>query len=82
VLQSLRNPRVLLLGIVYLGVVTPNYGISFFLPQIVNAFEDEQFRGRPDQCLPLCDWRYQHGTLGRHSDAVTSAPGTLPFPPA
>jgi D-galactonate transporter len=38
VLQSLLNPRVLLLGIVYLGVVTPNYGITFFLPQIINAF--------------------------------------------
>jgi D-galactonate transporter len=38
VLQSLLNPRVLLLGIVYLGVVTPNYGITFFLPQIIKAF--------------------------------------------
>jgi MFS family permease len=38
VLQSLLNPRVLALGIVYLGVVTPNYGISFFLPQIIKAF--------------------------------------------
>ena len=36
--QSLLNPRVLALGIVYLGVVTPNYGITFFLPQIITAF--------------------------------------------
>src|SRR5438105_15900486 len=38
VLRSLLNPRVLAFGLVYLGIVTPHYGISFFLPQIINAF--------------------------------------------
>jgi MFS transporter, ACS family, tartrate transporter len=38
VLGSLRNPRVLALGLVYFGVVAPNYGITFFLPQIIKAF--------------------------------------------
>jgi D-galactonate transporter len=38
VLQSLRNPKVLALGLVYLGVVAPNYGITFFLPQIIKGF--------------------------------------------
>jgi MFS family permease len=37
VLQSLLNPRVLTLGLVYLGVVTPNYGITFFLPRSSRA---------------------------------------------
>lgn len=38
VLQSLRNPRVLAFGLVYFGIVAPNYGITFFLPQIIKAF--------------------------------------------
>ena len=36
--QSILNPRVLALGLVYMGLVTPQYGLSFFLPQIVKAF--------------------------------------------
>jgi MFS transporter, ACS family, tartrate transporter len=36
--QALTNPRVLLLGLVYFGVVAANYGMSFWLPQIVKAF--------------------------------------------
>ena len=38
VLQSLVNPRVLGLSLVYFGMVATNYGLSFFLPQIVKAF--------------------------------------------
>ena len=36
--QALSNPRVLLLGLVYFGVVAANYGMSFWLPQIVKGF--------------------------------------------
>ena len=36
--QALRNPRVLLLGLVCFGAVITNYGVSFFLPQIVKSF--------------------------------------------
>jgi MFS transporter, ACS family, tartrate transporter len=36
--QALTNPRVLLLGLVYFGVVAANYGMSFWLPQIVKGF--------------------------------------------
>ena len=35
VLQALLNPRVLALSLVYFGAVAANYGLSFFLPQIV-----------------------------------------------
>ena len=35
VLQALLNPRVLALSLVYFGAVATNYGLSFFLPQIV-----------------------------------------------
>jgi D-galactonate transporter len=36
--QALLNPRVLALSLVYFGAVATNYGLSFFLPQIVKAF--------------------------------------------
>jgi MFS transporter, ACS family, tartrate transporter len=36
--ESLVNPRVLGLSLVYFGAVAMNYGLSFFLPQIVKAF--------------------------------------------
>ena len=32
------DPRVLGLSLVYFGAVATNYGLSFFLPQIVKAF--------------------------------------------
>ncbi|HEX2656308.1 MAG TPA: MFS transporter [Xanthobacteraceae bacterium] len=35
--QSLRDPRVIALALIYLGSVTPNYGIVFFMPQIVKG---------------------------------------------
>jgi ACS family tartrate transporter-like MFS transporter len=38
VLQALTNPRVLAIALVYFGAVAMNYGLSFFLPQIVKAF--------------------------------------------
>jgi ACS family tartrate transporter-like MFS transporter len=37
-LQTLLNPRVLALAVVYFGVVVAGYGVSFWLPQIVKAF--------------------------------------------
>ena len=36
--QALLNPKVLALSLVYFGAVACNYGIGFFLPQIVKAF--------------------------------------------
>ncbi|MEO8076359.1 MAG: MFS transporter [Acidobacteriota bacterium] len=38
VAQALMNPKVLALSVVYFGAVATNYGLSFFLPQIVKAF--------------------------------------------
>jgi MFS transporter, ACS family, tartrate transporter len=38
VLQALVNSRVLLLSAVYFGIVSGNYGLTFFLPQIVKPF--------------------------------------------
>ncbi len=38
VVQALTNPKVLALSLVYFGAVACNYGIGFFLPQIVKGF--------------------------------------------
>jgi ACS family tartrate transporter-like MFS transporter len=38
VAQALVNPRVIGLSLVYFGAVAMNYGLSFFLPQIVKTF--------------------------------------------
>ena len=38
VMQALTNPHVLALSLVYFGAVAANYGIGFFLPQIVKGF--------------------------------------------
>ncbi len=37
-LSALRQPRVLALGLVCFGAVIINYGVSFFLPQIIKGF--------------------------------------------
>src|SRR5215211_875861 len=37
-MEALRNPKVLALSVVYFGAVALNYGLSFFLPQIVKSF--------------------------------------------
>jgi nitrate/nitrite transporter NarK len=36
--QALMNGKVLALSLVYFGAVAANYGVSFFLPQIIKAF--------------------------------------------
>jgi D-galactonate transporter len=38
VAQALVNPHVIALSLVYFGAVATNYGLGFFLPQIVKAF--------------------------------------------
>jgi MFS transporter, ACS family, tartrate transporter len=43
VAQALLNPKVLALSLVYFGAVATNYGLSFFLPQIVKAFGMSNF---------------------------------------
>jgi len=38
VLEALVNPRVIAISLIYFGAVAVNYGLSFWLPQIVKAF--------------------------------------------
>jgi MFS transporter, ACS family, tartrate transporter len=69
VLQALLNPRVLALSLVYFGAVATNYGLSFFLPQIVKAFGMSNLQTGFVSAIP-----YVVGVIGivwwgRHSDA-------------
>jgi MFS transporter, ACS family, tartrate transporter len=69
VLQALLNPRVLALSLVYFGVVAANYGLSFFLPQIVKTFGMSNLQTGFVSAIP-----YVVGVIGivwwgRHSDA-------------
>jgi MFS family permease len=66
--QSILNPRVILLGCVYMALNIPQYGLSFFLPQIVKAFGVTNVQAGFITALP-----YVVGALGmivwsRHSD--------------
>ena len=69
VLEALLNPRVLALSLVYFGAVAVNYGLSFFLPQIVKAFGMSSLEPGFVAAIP-----YAVGVVGivwwaRHSDA-------------
>lgn len=52
VAQALMNPKVLALSVVYFGAVATNYGLSFFLPQIVKAFGLTNFQTGLVSALP------------------------------
>jgi ACS family tartrate transporter-like MFS transporter len=70
VLQALMNPRVLALSLVYFGAVACNYGVGFWLPQIVKGFGLSNFATGWVTAIP-----YVVGTLGmvwygRRSDAT------------
>ena len=68
VLQALLNPKVLALSVVYFGAVATNYGLSFFLPQIVKAFGVSNVQAGLVSALP-----YVVG-LGQHRAGGAGAP--------
>jgi MFS family permease len=66
--QALVNPHVIGLSLVYFGAVATNYGLGFFLPQIVKAFGLTTFMTTVVSAAP-----YAVGTIamvwwGRRSD--------------
>ena len=80
VTQALLNPTVLALSLVYFGAVATNYGLSFFLPQIVKSFGLSNFQTGLVAALP-----YVVGTLsivlwGRRSDRKLERRFHLAFP--
>jgi D-galactonate transporter len=66
--QALVDPRVLALAVVYFGAVATNYGIAYWLPQIIKGFGLTNWQTGLVAALP-----YVVGTVGmvwygRHSD--------------
>jgi MFS transporter, ACS family, tartrate transporter len=73
--QVLFNPRVLALAVVYFGAVACNYGVGFWLPQIVKAFGLSNFATGWVTAIP-----YLVGTVamiwyGRRSDRMRERRG-------
>ena len=69
VVEALFMPRVLALALVYFGCVATNYGLSFFLPQIVKAFGLSNVQTGVVSALPYVVGTVSIIAWGRHSDA-------------
>ena len=68
-LRSLRDPRVIAFGFVYMGINIPQYGLSFFLPQIVETFGGlSNFETGVVTALPYAVGAIGMIVWGRHSD--------------
>jgi D-galactonate transporter len=68
--QALIDPRVLGLSLVYFGAVATNYGLSFFLPQIVKAFGLTTFLTTVVSAAPYLVGLLGMVWWGRRSDRV------------
>src|SRR3981189_1426479 len=80
VMQSLVNPRVLGLSLVYFGAVATNYGLSFFLPQIVKAFGLNVFLTTLVSAAPYAVGVIGMVWWGRRSDRVVERRFHAAFP--
>jgi D-galactonate transporter len=68
VMQALVDPKVLALSVVYFGAVATNYGLSFFLPQIVKAFGMSNLQTGLVAALPYVVGLVSIVMWGRRSD--------------
>jgi MFS transporter, ACS family, tartrate transporter len=80
VMQALVNPRVLGLSLVYFGAVATNYGLSFFLPQIVKAFGLNTFLTTLVSATPYVVGLIGMVWWGRRSDRVSERRFHTAFP--
>jgi MFS transporter, ACS family, tartrate transporter len=80
VVQSLVNPRVLGLSLVYFGAVATNYGLSFFLPQIVKAFGLNTFLTTVVSAAPYVVGLVGMVWWGRRSDRLAERRFHCAFP--
>ena len=80
VTQALLNPKVLALSLVYFGAVATNYGLSFFLPQIVKAFGVSNFQAGLVAALPYVVGLVSIVMWGRRSDRKLERRFHLAFP--
>jgi D-galactonate transporter len=68
VMEVLFDPRVIGLSLVYFGAVATNYGLSFFLPQIVKTFGLNTFLTTVVSALPYLAGVIAMVWWGRRSD--------------
>jgi D-galactonate transporter len=80
VTEALLNPKVLALSLVYFGAVATNYGLSFFLPQIVKAFGVSNFQAGLVAALPYAVGLVSIVLWGRRSDRKLERRFHLAFP--
>jgi MFS transporter, ACS family, tartrate transporter len=70
VLEVMRNPRVWALALVYFGLVACNYGVGFWLPQIIKAFGLSNFATGWVTAIPYAIGAVFMVWYGYHSDAT------------
>ncbi|SAK85311.1 membrane protein [Caballeronia pedi] len=66
--EAILNPRVLAIALIYFGANATNYGLSFFLPQIVKAFGLTNLQTGFVTSLPYAVGVVSMVLWGRHSD--------------
>jgi MFS transporter, ACS family, tartrate transporter len=78
--EALLNPKVLALSVVYFGAVATNYGLSFFLPQIVKAFGISDVQAGVVAALPYVVGLVSIVFWGHRSDRKLERRFHLAFP--
>jgi ACS family tartrate transporter-like MFS transporter len=78
--EALLNPKVLALSLVYFGAVATNYGLSFFLPQIVKAFGISNLQAGLVSAMPYVVGLVSIVFWGRRSDRKMERRFHLAFP--
>jgi D-galactonate transporter len=73
--EVLRNPRVWALALVYFGLVACNYGVGFWLPQIIKAFGLSNFATGWVTAIPYAIGAIFMVWYGYHSDATGERKG-------
>jgi MFS family permease len=73
--EALLNPKVLALSLVYFGAVACNYGIGFFLPQIVKAFGMSNLQTGFVTAIPYIVGTFAIIYWGRRSDRMKERKG-------
>jgi MFS transporter, ACS family, tartrate transporter len=67
--EALFNPRVLAIALIYFGANATNYGLSFFLPQIIKGFGLTNLQTGFVTSLPYIVGVISMVLWGRHSDS-------------
>ena len=79
VMQALTNPRVLALALVYFGAVACNYGIGFWMPQIVKGFGLSNVQTGFVTAIPYIVGTISMVYWGRRSDRLQERKGHAAF---